>query len=284
VPDSTVERPFATPAATRTPLPTPTPFRYTIEEGDTLLTIAFQFGVTVDDIVALNPGLDPRLLSVGTAIIIPLGEGDEVAIPTPTPVSYIRGMPRCWASAEGGLRCFVTVLNENNRPLEGAAVRVNLYTRDGRRAASQVALPPVNLILPGEALPLEAYFPPPVPQEFQARAEPGVGFLVEEDPSARYLPHRAELRELTLRPGGRQASLTGGVVYTGEAEVQGLVVVAAIAYGADSEVIGLRRWETAASLVPGQELTFSLQVYSLGPRVETVRLFTEIQPQPEPVG
>jgi len=44
---------------------------YVIKSGDTFGKIAPQFGVTVADIVAANPGVDPRRLRVGQKIIIP---------------------------------------------------------------------------------------------------------------------------------------------------------------------------------------------------------------------
>jgi LysM repeat protein len=44
---------------------------YVIKTGDTFGKIAPQFGVSVSEIVAANPGVDPRRLKVGQKIIIP---------------------------------------------------------------------------------------------------------------------------------------------------------------------------------------------------------------------
>ena len=38
---------------------------YSVRSGDTLGTIAERFGTTVDGLLALNPGIDPRALRVG---------------------------------------------------------------------------------------------------------------------------------------------------------------------------------------------------------------------------
>jgi hypothetical protein len=38
---------------------------YSVRRGDTLGTIAERFGTTVDQLLALNPGIDPRGLRVG---------------------------------------------------------------------------------------------------------------------------------------------------------------------------------------------------------------------------
>jgi LysM repeat protein len=38
---------------------------YSVRSGDTLGTIAGRFGTTVDELLVLNPGIDPRALHVG---------------------------------------------------------------------------------------------------------------------------------------------------------------------------------------------------------------------------
>ncbi len=41
---------------------------YSVRSGDTLGTIAERFGTTVDGLLALNPGIDPRALRVGETL------------------------------------------------------------------------------------------------------------------------------------------------------------------------------------------------------------------------
>jgi len=41
---------------------------YAIRSGDTLGAVAIHFGVSVDDIIALNPGIEPTALRVGQKI------------------------------------------------------------------------------------------------------------------------------------------------------------------------------------------------------------------------
>ena len=48
---------------------------YIVQSGDTLSAIAARFNVSVDALVAANPGLDPNLISQGQQIIIPGLEG-----------------------------------------------------------------------------------------------------------------------------------------------------------------------------------------------------------------
>jgi hypothetical protein len=41
---------------------------YSVRSGDTLGTIAERFGTTVDRLLVLNPGIDPRALRVGQSL------------------------------------------------------------------------------------------------------------------------------------------------------------------------------------------------------------------------
>ncbi|SJZ77271.1 LysM peptidoglycan-binding domain-containing protein [Garciella nitratireducens] len=56
------------------PAPAPCPqgsFAYTIKAGDTLYALANRYNTTVNAILALNPGIDPRYLRIGQVICIP---------------------------------------------------------------------------------------------------------------------------------------------------------------------------------------------------------------------
>jgi membrane-bound lytic murein transglycosylase D len=46
-------------------------YRHTIRSGDTLSALALQYGITVDQITALNPGLQARYLRIGATLMIP---------------------------------------------------------------------------------------------------------------------------------------------------------------------------------------------------------------------
>jgi hypothetical protein len=49
-------------------------YQYIIQPGDTLWDLANDYGLTVDDIMAANPGIDPDDLMPGQAIIIPMSQ------------------------------------------------------------------------------------------------------------------------------------------------------------------------------------------------------------------
>lgn len=66
--------------------PTPPSLSYKVEEGDTLGTIAGQFGVSLYDILAINDLQDPNNLYIGQVIIVPTGPlPTQTRTFTPTP-------------------------------------------------------------------------------------------------------------------------------------------------------------------------------------------------------
>jgi murein DD-endopeptidase MepM/ murein hydrolase activator NlpD len=69
--------PQATPDVTVAAAPQPAYFTYTVQEGDTVSSIAAQFGISPDYIIWSNPpvALNPDVLIVGAAIVIPSTNG-----------------------------------------------------------------------------------------------------------------------------------------------------------------------------------------------------------------
>lgn len=61
------------PSPTTEPSPTPQVVIYSVQQGDTLLSIAQQYGTTVEAIVEANPDIEnPDVLQIGQEIRIPL--------------------------------------------------------------------------------------------------------------------------------------------------------------------------------------------------------------------
>jgi len=87
--------PTITPTATGTPTPIP-PRAHQVMEGETLAVIAQQYDTTVEEILAMNPGITPELLQVGQVLLIPPAvpaPGTTATVepgePTPTPGDFI---------------------------------------------------------------------------------------------------------------------------------------------------------------------------------------------------
>jgi LysM repeat protein/predicted nucleic acid-binding Zn ribbon protein len=94
-PSHTPQPPTQSPIPSDTPEPslTPTPsgpISYIVEEGDSLSSIADQFQVTIDVLIAANNLEDPNNIGVGTELIIP-DPDSELPTGTPLPETLLPG-------------------------------------------------------------------------------------------------------------------------------------------------------------------------------------------------
>jgi LysM repeat protein len=73
--------PTFTPSPTPTATPTATPLVHIVQSGETIVGIAVKYGLTVELLLAYNPQVNPKFLSLGTPLIIP---APDAALPLPT--------------------------------------------------------------------------------------------------------------------------------------------------------------------------------------------------------
>jgi LysM repeat protein len=67
--------------------PTPEHNIYVVKEGETLYSISQQFNLTIQEILALNPEIDPDLITLGQQIVIP-ARNDQPVSETPLPEDF----------------------------------------------------------------------------------------------------------------------------------------------------------------------------------------------------
>ncbi len=130
---------------------------------DTLFGLALKYGVSLEAIKTANPGLNPNFLTVGKPVVIPIqATPASTSVPAPTPVPVRMAAPRCYPTADGGLWCFVLANNDLLFGLENLSAWIRLEDSNGQVLAEQAAIPPLNRLPSGAALPLMAFFSPPV--------------------------------------------------------------------------------------------------------------------------
>ena len=257
-------------------LPSPTPFTYIIQAGDTMGALAQKFGVSLDALIAANPNVSPNAMPIGATLFIPTDKNNPTGESTPTPVPFLISQINCYPTLDNGMWCFALARNDSADALENLSARISLLSSDGGLVAAQDAIPPLNVLPPHSSLPLTVFFAPPIPAEARPRAQILSSTILPLN-DTRYLPATLMNPLTEIAPDGRTARVTGSVSLPANSAAAKTVWVAAVAYDAAGRVVGFRRWE-GSGLQPGGSLMFDLTVSSLASRVTRVEVFVEARP------
>lgn len=263
--------------AAETPLPSPTPFTYTIQQGDTISSIALQFGVSIDDLQAANPEISPNAMSVGQVINIPSNPENPSGEPTPTPASFAIRQIECYPTADQGMWCFVLAHNDFPDFMENVSAQVTLVDANNAVLGSQTALLPLNILPPDTSLPLTVFFPPEIPVDVKPQVQvlTAIRLLPNDE---RYLPASINNTLVQVNADGRSARVNGQVRLPANEKPASQVWVMGTAYDEAGRVVGVRRWESNAGLSPGGSLPFEFMISSLGGEIERVEFAVEARP------
>lgn len=301
--------PYLTGTPTRTPtiipplpqiiLPTPTTYTYTVLAGDTLISIAQHSGVSVQALQAANPGVIATALSVGTKLVIPTG-GQVPGEPTPTAAALPVLQAHCWPEATGGLWCFALMQNNYAETLENISAQFVLLDSGGQQITSQVVYGLLDIIPAGARMPLAAHFTgtvqetvpvqatgpmqATVPEKAAGPEQGGPGLRVQVltamrllPGDTRYLPVSLENTLVSVEADGRSAEVSGQVSLTGTGTANTVWILASAFDGAGN-VVGVRRWESAAALNASAPSAFDFPVSSVGPEIAQVEFLAEARP------
>ncbi len=242
-----------------------------------MLGIALRYGIELDQLLAANPEVNPRFLSVGERLIVPiLEDGTSLTeLPTLTPVPASLSESRCYRTPSQGLWCLITVENTTGGPLEGLVASFSLLDPGGDMVANEITDAPLNLLPEGGSMPLAVFFPPPAP-EFAFASARLISAVEISDPEARYLGVEFELEEEQLGPGRLTWRGSGEVSLAADAdETAQRIVLLAVGYGEDGTAVGFSKWESDPSIRSGEALEFALWVTSLGPEIDRVEVLAE---------
>ena len=162
---STTLPPTATSTITLTPEPslTPTPegpLTYLVESGDTLSSIADQFGVEILLLMAYNGITDADQLFVNDELIIPI-PGSELPTPTPLPENLLPGQEIQYMVLPGDT--LETIAAEFNSTADAIAER-NEIEDTNAIGVGQILIIPVNIATPTPT------FTPSAPEETETPA------------------------------------------------------------------------------------------------------------------
>jgi LysM repeat protein len=143
--------PTDTPTITLTPPPseTPTPagpVTYLVEAGDTLFSIADQFGISIDQLLAYNPEIaaNPNTIGVGSQIIVPPADA-PLPSTTPLPTNLAPGARIQYVVVTGD--SLQKIAAKFNSTAEAIATASKIKTTDVL-FVGQVLVVPVNIATP----------------------------------------------------------------------------------------------------------------------------------------
>lgn len=278
--------------STPTPLPSPTatPRTHVVKKGEDLSGLALQYRIPLEEIIAANPTVNPRAMSVGTVLVIPLSKTPEPtqpsdgksALQTPTAVPVEAQPVSCTRVQDGGVWCFQLVRNPQSFPLEGLTAVFRLSGSQEGAPLTQTAFLPLDTLPPGASLPLAAYFPPAQAAALAAplRASSEIIAALPNPDDGRYLQGHVENMKVLLSPDGLSAAVSFTVMLdTADSQAQ-RVWAAAVAYDENGRVVGVRRWEKKEGppLASGQGEPVQMNLFSISGPIAKVEILPEIRP------
>lgn len=267
------------PTATLVPTITLTPQFYEVKAKDTLFTIAARNGLTVAELTAANPGVSAYSLYVGTKLVIPAagGSSSTQSAPTPTPSPMFVHSPICFPSITSGFYCFALVENREAYDVENLTGEYHFTDPESGKELTLNTFLPLTRLVQGGAVPFYVYFAPPVFDH------PIVTFRVLSAMSvttenAGIYPMTIKDQVVKIAEDGLSADLSGKARFEGAVKDAKLIRLLVVAYDAEGNVVGLRRYEEEAQLKPVVDFEFRINVLSAGGEIDHVEIYGEAQP------
>ena len=270
--------PEGLPTATPKPTITPTPRVYEIHANDTLLSIAYYYGITLEELQAANPDVNPALLSIGSKLIIPPGRAPTATAvaPTPTPWGVTTGEMNCLFGRSGGLHCFVPVSNERKNPAQYLSASISLVNDTEEILLTKVVPLALKTLKPGDMIPFHVFFPPPLPSYTSVSFDLLTAVKASTDNVNTY-PLEIEVIETSISPDGSSAMINGTAKPAKENQVVTTITLVAVAYDGEDKMIGMRRIEQSVDPNALTVFPFSIRVYSESGEIVRVEIYGEAE-------
>lgn len=257
---------------------TPTPLKYTIQTGDTLIGVSRRFGIPVDALTTANSNLDPLALPIGSQLVIPEPAFDASGLPilpTSTPRALILRAPHCYPTITDSILCIGQLTNDTLNPVERVVLSIGLLGRNGSLLAQVEAGVVMGIIPVGSSAPYAVL----ARVDWQEYA--GATVSLRSADTANHLTHPVNmiieneqgslvngtyLVSATLRNVDSRASHIGQAILTLENQ--------------RGELVGYRVVKLNQRLESGDSLTFQISAIPQSPLPARHHLYIEAKPAP----
>jgi len=268
-PTAVVQQTTPTPRPSPTATPSPTPIVYLVAEGDTLLGIAIARGVSVEEIEALNPGVQPQLLQIGQALILPPPTQVDYTglIGTAVPIQVRVSQIQTYRTPGGAVWLLGEVVNEGAAPVDNVTLALELPDAAGGPPASATAWAGAAVIPPGGRAPFGVLLAA-APAEIGAPSVTVAGGDTVVDLGSRYLD--LAVSETAVSTEGDRAQISGQVQNVGDA-VAAVILVASL-YDAQGNLAGFQKLTLPEPLPPGETRPFQIEAAPPGGTAVTVQV------------
>lgn len=254
-----------------TPEPTATPIIYVIEEGDTLLAVALQHGISLEAILLANPELRPELLQIGQRVIIPSPSEDDLPaglLPDPTPLPLTIAGTAWYTTPTGSLWFLGEVVNDTDWAVENVRLGVTVYGQEGTALAELDGWVAADVLATGESAPFGLLFEPlaGVMSTYETR-------LLSSEPVTRegyWSPDLAIVESIGAFEGPVYR-VRGTVRNRGETETVQVELVTTL-YDTGGRITGFLQETLPDPLPPAGEASFDLWLVPAGPGTERYAL------------
>lgn len=259
----------------------PTQITHVVKKGEDMGGIATKYGVKTKDLKAANAQVDPYMMPVGTVLIIPSGDPEQDAfrptvIPTPA-VIITTGAPVCYPDPSGGAWCLVQVHNTTGSSVQDISVDFVLRGSDDAEGQTRAAFSLVDRLPNDRFIILSAYFPAPPAQPWQVdtRLRTASPVFSEDE---RFLVNNLENASTEFSSDKLSVHMSGSIKLQTDQKDAGVIQIAASAYDAMGQPVGLRRWTSPVGLESGSSLVYDFNIYSLGGPIDRVDILPETRP------
>ena len=253
-------------------VPTAAPIIHIVALGETISSIALQYGLTMDAVRKANPDANPNALIVGDELVIPINGSFTITAFDPEIGRNVQfSDPNCVPSRDTGVWCAVLVENLGENDLENMIVAFSFLDLNGNLIEENYAPTMMRFSSAGSSNPA-VFFMNAAPANFIRAAPSLFSAQVVNTSSKHYLP--IEVEEETRLLSGMEATISGTMRVESDQEVDRADIwIGAAAFDAEGVLIGVRRIDS--EVATNESFSYDITVYAAESSISRVELYSE---------